>query len=237
MSTISWVPSSEACFDTVPPPAPAKNYVPDWYSSLCPVTANTFDYDFENNIQKTSVRNCMPFYDALTAGYVQETWCDIFVECDHQGNFKYTFSAPPDDVPPPMGLRPVASVTSFTHTYPIEFVWHQHWRPKTPKGWSSLVCHPLNRHDLPFVTTAGIIDSDVFYHSPAGQAPFYVKDGFSGIIPAGTPMYQIIPFKRDNWKSVAEKFDSKEEAVRRAKIKRHLVSSYARQFWQKKRYQ
>ena len=31
--------------------------------------------------------------------------------------------------------------------------------------------------------------------------PFFIKEGFTGLIPYGTPIVQIIPFKRDDWKS------------------------------------
>jgi hypothetical protein len=235
MSTISWIPSSEECAVAIPTPIPAKQVMPDWYTSICPVTANTYDYDPASDTVTSSLRNCMPFYDSLTTGYVQTTWCDVFINCTSDGQYKYS-SATGKYIPAPLGARTSPPVTSFLHTYPVEFVWYLHWRPKTPKGWSSLICHPLNRHDLPFVTTSGIIDSDLFYHSPSGELPFYVKEGFSGIIPAGTPMYQIIPFKRENWKSVAESFAKEEELKRIAKGKKHAVSSYARLFWVKKRY-
>jgi hypothetical protein len=31
--------------------------------------------------------------------------------------------------------------------------------------------------------------------------PFFVVKGFTGIIPAGTPYAQMLPFKRENWES------------------------------------
>ena len=29
--------------------------------------------------------------------------------------------------------------------------------------------------------------------------PFFLEKGFSGVIPAGTPYAQMIPFKREDW--------------------------------------
>jgi hypothetical protein len=29
--------------------------------------------------------------------------------------------------------------------------------------------------------------------------PFFLREGFSGVIPSGTPYAQIIPFKREDW--------------------------------------
>jgi hypothetical protein len=31
--------------------------------------------------------------------------------------------------------------------------------------------------------------------------PFFLIKGFTGVIPAGTPYAQLIPFKRENWES------------------------------------
>jgi hypothetical protein len=52
---------------------------------------------------------------------------------------------------------------------------------------------------LPFLTTSGIIDNDKV-HFP-GSMPFFVREGFTGVIPAGTPFVQMLPFKREDWES------------------------------------
>jgi hypothetical protein len=31
--------------------------------------------------------------------------------------------------------------------------------------------------------------------------PFFVVKGFTGVLPAGTPYAQMLPFKRENWES------------------------------------
>jgi hypothetical protein len=50
---------------------------------------------------------------------------------------------------------------------------------------------------------SAIVDSDTF--TPPGNYPFYLREDFEGIIPAGTPMFQIIPIKRDDWTSELNK--------------------------------
>jgi hypothetical protein len=109
--------------------------------------------------------------------------------------------------------------------------------PKLPKGWSALITSPNNRFDLPFRATTGIVDSDLFYGMSAGQGgnyPFYLNKGFEGIIPVGTPMYQIIPFKRENWKSTQLKYDEEDAIKKHTNIRRHFVSGYKKEYWQKK---
>ena len=56
---------------------------------------------------------------------------------------------------------------------------------------------PMNRFDLPFLNTTGIVDSDKVHL--LGSFPFFIIDGWEGVIPAGTPYLQILPFKREDW--------------------------------------
>ena len=115
----------------------------------------------------------------------------------------------------------------------IEFTWERHWAVLLPKGYSGLVVHPLNRIDLPFYTLSGIVDFDMYNHSKIGNLPFYLKKGFTGIIPKGTPMYQIIPIKRNDWIAKEEKFDAI-ESYKKYKVRASILHSYKKLFWQKK---
>jgi hypothetical protein len=59
--------------------------------------------------------------------------------------------------------------------------------------------HPTYRPDLPFYILPAIVDTDK--HPLIINFPFFIKEGFTGVIEFGTPMVQAIPFKRDNWES------------------------------------
>ena len=45
---------------------------------------------------------------------------------------------------------------------------------------------------------AGIIDLDEGMYN--GNIPFFINGNFTGVIDQGTPIAQIIPFKREDWK-------------------------------------
>ena len=77
-----------------------------------------------------------------------------------------------------------------------------------------MITHPLNRYDLPFITSSGIVDETVSW---AGTFSFWVKENFEGIIPYGTPMAQIIPFKRDSWEAILD--NTKAESIKQERIK------------------
>jgi hypothetical protein len=120
-------------------------------------------------------------------------------------------------------------------TIPLMFAWSALFGIGTDKADSVLVTHPLNRYDLPFVTTSGIIDSG--YNNKAGNIPFFIKEGFSGIIPKGTPIAQVIPFKRDKWKmEIGSEEDLNEQKKSSNKISRKFFDAYKNEFRQIKEY-
>jgi hypothetical protein len=69
-----------------------------------------------------------------------------------------------------------------------------------------------------------------------GQYPFYIDHNFEGIIPLGTPMFQMIPFKRDDWKSTIKEFNITEQKKKSYLSLREYWSVYKNHFWQKKKY-
>jgi hypothetical protein len=96
--------------------------------------------------------------------------------------------------------------------------------------------HPLNRVDLPFITISGIIDFDKSIHAPIGNIPFFIKKGFTGTIPAGTPMFQMIPFKREDWKSENQTY-SDIFWQKKLNERKGIADIYKKKVWQKKSYE
>lgn len=201
MKEIKFYPTSKDASLVVPEPKPSKQYLQEWYKNKKIFHGNKPIYE-DGRIKNTSIKACMPFYDAMSAGYIQETWCDIHIQVNVNGSIDYNFSG----FPQIMMHRENSSINMGDNFHKIEFIWHTAWLPKLPKGYSLLFTSP-NNFLLPFKTLSGIIDSDVFYHTYEGNIPFYLDINFSGIIPAGTPMYQMIPIKRDSWKRSIEKWD------------------------------
>jgi hypothetical protein len=85
------------------------------------------------------------------------------------------------------------------------FKWSGFWGIEAPKGYSLLFMHPLGRFDLPFYSFHGIVDGDK--HFPPMHIPFFLKNGFDGIIKKGTPYAQVIPIKRESWISKEKNFE------------------------------
>jgi hypothetical protein len=210
------------------PPAPAKTFVPDWYRKAERFIGGKMDLN-ESGVNK-DLKLCVPFLDALTSGYCIELPCDIYVKRNSTDVVFFWH-----EKPEPVEMRSKQMATTLPRPSGHDkdlYAWVSEWATITPDGYSALFTHPLNRFDLPFTTTSGIVDSDKYF--AAGQIPFFLKEGFEGVIEAGTPIVQIIPFKRDNWEN--ETLPYNEEFLTKTKysIQRLLFGGYKKLLWQKK---
>jgi hypothetical protein len=217
-------------------PKPATNHMPDWYKNQKIFSSNT------NNLLKArsedgvgTYKLCVPLVDTLTSGYYFVTPCDIIVKnsskTEYSPEVEWAVNWSPLDVQNPSLLG--------NFPYPIghckaSLRWITDWKIITPKGYSIWVTHPSQRFDLPFTTMNGFIDTDKFPNRL--YFPFFLKDGFVGIIPEGTPIAQIIPIKRDSWISEKALYKEGTEFVFENIMKINLIRGYKNKFWSKKEY-
>ena len=183
-NVIKFWPWDGAVEELIPAPVPAIKSISEAWKN--------FPRYLDKAETRQTVKHCMPFFDAMTSGYIFTLPTDVEISII-QGNPTAKYDYPVKiletrsrkEITPPIGY------------YPVHFSWQMWWGIKTPPGWSALVTQPVNHHDLPFHVTAGIVDYDV-YMQP-GNIGFFVIDGFEGVIPKGTPMFQVIPIKREEW--------------------------------------
>lgn len=199
---IIFYPKSKLIKEVVPPPG--KPVVPQWYKSISVYQSRDDRPNnkllVKNGSANYSIKSCMPFLDTLISGYTLNLWCDVQVRIEN--NTTYINWLNQDSELKPIESAPNPQIPSLSGFTPYSFSWVSHWGVKTPKGYSCLFTHPLNRSDLPFHTSSGIIDTDRW--GIWGTQPFSLVEGWEGVIEAGTPIAQIIPFKRHFWKSVLD---------------------------------
>lgn len=216
---ITFVPGTKEIEDSVMSPQPAKKFIPDWYKNI------------KAGRDIINVKKCIPFLDSMSSGYIQTTWCDINITEEEDG-VKVFFNSQV----PILGSRKTSDMPVDKSFHETEFVWHRPWSTILPDGYSALIAHPLNRVDLPFITISGIVDFDKSIHAPIGNIPFFIKKGFTGTIPAGTPMFQLIPFKREDWNSEDQSY-SDIFWQKKLNERKNLVDVYKKMVWQKKHYE
>jgi hypothetical protein len=209
---------------------PAKNHIPKWYKEI-PKWKNNQVFEIGKGLNHT-VKQCMPVFDSLTTGYMIVLPNDLYVK-NNNGLPFITWNAA--EFPPKSrdGVADLNLVPAGHH--PTEFIWQTGVSHAIPLGFSMLLTHPVNRYDLPFTTLTGIIDGG-FIMPATGNIPFYVKEGFEGVIPQGTPIAQLIPFRQENWLSKKTKGLVVLSNQHKTKSNSLISGWYKKTFWTRKKY-
>ena len=212
-------------------PKPSIKHIPEWYKK----TKTIANAGVASVYDEVTFKRCIPFVDSMTSGYIIELWSDIEIKIIN-GNYEIfwkdkEFNPMSFKTDNSIGLMPVPvgysnKVFSFNH----------HLYIKTPKNYSLLFTQPLNRFDLPFYAMSGIVDTDIEPMFPGGY-PLFIKEGFEGVIEKGTPILQVIPIKRDSWKSVRSKKTQNEGRLTFQKAGLYISSWYKKNAWSKKKYE
>lgn len=206
---------------------PMLSVLPEWYKQ-------TQRWVEDAGLQPNpypGVKNCLPFLDGLTSGYALVLTEDIFVEQTPDGpvvRFAVPRKFPPVQNRPPHATDPMPVPLGYSKEH---FLWVKQVAVEAPDGYSILYTHPLNRFDLPFLTVSAIVDD---YPMPGANISFFLKEGFEGVISAGTPVAQLIPFKREDWKAVKDKkmYERSNENIKSTETL--LGGYYRKNFWRKK---
>ena len=214
----------ESCYEAYPDVmVPAKTMVPSWYKNQKP----------DKGIDK-SFKRCVPFLDAITSGYLVKLPMDMYVEQREKGPYiswpqentqliGFRLNDSIDNIPAPIGYNS----DSFYWKFPASF--------QIPIGYSALVTQPLNRFDLPFFSFSVVIDGG-YTLVPDANMSFYLKEGFEGIIPQGTPIAQIIPIKNESWNAKNTKGIKEEGQKSRSRSTLVYSNWYKNTWWTKKDY-
>jgi hypothetical protein len=216
------------------PPKPAKNAIPEWYKNTSPYIDSSKIIDKEGGTTST-IKKCMPVFDAITSGYVLYTQVDVQVtQKKENGELFKEFKWPSQN---PIDFHPIsqASLHPKRNEYSY-FKWINPYLVTTPAGYSTLFLPPLHNPNSIFTILEGIVDTDIF-KSPVSLPFTFNNQDWEGIIPAGTPMAQVIPIKRDIWQhSFGSKKEIKEMEIITAKLRSVFFNKYKNLFWQKKEY-
>lgn len=230
--TITFINYTPKRYEQENTPVPIIKTLPNWYKDI----PRYFEEDSNNSDRVSTLKNCVPFFDSMTSGYCLLTPCDIeFYQEDGLPKVKVLNNQFKDFVGIRGPMSPFHNPGGYSSHH---FHWYPGWAVKLPDGYSGLYVTPLNRFELPFIVASGIIDNDKM--SLNGQIPFFLLEGFSGIIKKGTPFVQIIPIKRENWNSDVKLFTVKEvidqNQAGTKKYREPKNNGYRNNEWQRKSY-
>ena len=225
-----------------PAPEPAAKNIPTWYKKL----ESFYDNNTTpvNGHQQITVKRCVAFLDMLSSGYIIKTPFDIYIDT--------TGDTPQFDIPETMkvfvslgnkalvgshDLKQVAGYPFDTEKY-IEHLFRVNviWVVETNPGYSTLFIQPQHQEVSPLSAISAVIDTDTYPSD--GLMSFLVKKNFKGIVPKGTPLLQIIPFKREEYESEYIETQEKVSQIKNILLQVRSVfnSGYKKFLWHKKSY-
>lgn len=220
-----WVVSHAA------PPLSASRFIPEWYR----LSDRKVHDPAVREKPYSDVKMCVPYLDGLMSGYMITTPADLMVvkeknEYRMYCEFDYPFIEYRGHQPTLKRMpRPAGHDKR-------QWAWKLLWGVKTPPGWSTLYIHPMGRWDLPFSVPGAVVDTDNFYLP--GNIPTFFKKDFTGLIPAGTPIIQIIPFKRAEWETeVMPALNEVNDAFYKELRGTPKGGAYKKNYWVRKKYQ
>jgi hypothetical protein len=202
MKNIKFTVSGEMWKDWITEPVPAVAAMPQWYKDMESFAGKKELVVSERKTNQTAKR-CIPLREGMTAGYYITTPADMIVTVNAEtGDSSFTWLTYTDllTAHDPFQIEGFPITSEFTA---IPFKFYNPYLITTPPGYSCLFISPLLRPDIPFYTLPAVVDTDK--HDVPIHLPFFLRKDFEGLVPKGTPMVQVIPFKRDDWKMELEK--------------------------------
>jgi hypothetical protein len=174
----------------IPSPVSSIRMTPDYFKPIKPQSS-------EHPISGT-VKRCVPFLDALSAGFIIPMWCDVYVLA-RNGELSIDF---PPNFPQAETLGTHSSVQIPKHPLSnkpygnMPMKWINPWVIETEPGVSCIFTPPLNHMETRFKLLDGVVDTDTYYNNI--NFPFLWTGGDGEFfIAKGTPLVQVIPFRRE----------------------------------------
>jgi len=215
-------------------PLPASKLLPTWYkdNQILGDMGKENQLNITANLTNGTFKKCVPILDALGLGYIIETQYDVLLK--HADN-NWDLSWKTQETV----FEPHAEHTQNIETpygyYPRVAKYMYNRIPITPKGYSSLIISPIGYNKLPFKAVAGVVDTDT--NISAFALPVWISKNHKGIVKHGTPLAQVIPFKRDNWEMVSDYFKDNDYYIQEQNsFGRFAINHYANKIWQKKKF-
>lgn len=213
-------------------PKPASYLVPDWYKSMPSYLEGNEKKPSGDGNTLATIKRCMPVFDSIVAGYLLFTPVDVWVSQKDENPWYEWPSFNPIQFHPVEQAPEHPSRNGHKVSYPK---WINPWAIKTDPGYSVYFVQPLHRESV-FTILPAVVDTDQ-YNAPV-NFPFVLNDvTYEGLIPAGTPMAQVIPFRRESWTmSLGDSGEFQDQNNTTIKLRTKLFDSYKSQFRQPKEY-
>jgi hypothetical protein len=235
MPKIKFVYLDKYFYDVCERPRPSSAHIPKWFKEMPQYFDGSDslkirpDYGYTSN---ASAKKCTPMLDGITGGYTVPLWSDVYIRQGSSGpeimwrveKDVFALHGPSSEkVGPPLGFG--NKVFKYLTWFRIE----------TPPGYSTIIRPPAGHYDLPFQVIPAIVDTDKSIID--SNLPLWVRDGFEGIVEKGTPIAQVIPFKRESWSSEFSWIDYNTFISEKDKgFNSTIRNNYIKNIWSRKKF-
>jgi hypothetical protein len=188
------------------PVKPAKDFLPEAWSKV--QKSDIREWDPQKNESHITIKNCPAVTEWMQQGYIIPAWCDIECMIDHEnGRYGIRYS---NENSKARGHTEPQFKPLLDHATPVQFSFKldNPWSISTKPGWS-IQWMPLFYHDLPFQALPGILDPD----TQVNDQPINIvaKGTQSFLIKMGTPIVQVVPFKRSEIHGISREMKFKDD--------------------------
>jgi hypothetical protein len=226
----------------IPHPTPAGRSFPDWYKKM-PTNSgagyeNKEKLDMFSNFGRLhggmTVKKCLPVRDMIGAGYIIPLWADLAVDCYRESEqLQFNWLGQTNQVETHAKFQvqgsPLEKMCWGNSAFKLVSPWFIH----TAGGYSSLILPPAY-HESPLSILPAVVDTDSYHEV---NFPFqYTGPSGKHVIPRGTPVAQVIPFRRDEHNMVVAALPSFELQEHKARVASYMGGMYRKLFHAKKTY-
>jgi hypothetical protein len=210
----------------IPDPRPAVKLLPEYFKKLKP--------QVNSHPSSGTAKRCVPFLDALSSGFIIPLWSDVFVHASN-GELKIDF---PENFPLKQSLGHHSFDQIEGHPYSntsygkFPMKWINPWLIKTEENVSCLFTSPFNHLERRFKIFDGCVDTDTYYNHI--NLPFIWTGGDGQfLIQKGTPLVQVIPFRREAVELEISDCDELKIKNTTAILGTKIKDGYRDEFWHK----
>ncbi len=228
---INFIPKNEFVIEYTDKPEPMVKNLPAWWRKVHPYVGG--EKIVTRGQYNETVKKCPGILDLLSTGYLLKTPCDIYIDATGPKLTWQVHEAHKESVT--VHSQEQVEGWDFDKNDWMEDIFRIHpmWVVTTPKGYSTLFVQPSFHTSLPFEIVPAIIDTDMYPSD--GPFSMRIKRGYKGIIEAGTPLVQCIPYRREEWEAnVLEKPDLKVLNSIPWKLRHKFGGAYKKLMWEKK---
>jgi hypothetical protein len=238
MPTIKFNYFTEYGYEVCEHPEPAQNFIPEWHKNMpsygpTPIEPSGQSLSIYEHGSNASAKKCMPMLDGISGGYIVPLWSDVHIKQTPNGPYVTWMtdmdvfslhSSPNIGMPAPRGFHPMV----------MKYI--TYFRIETPSGYSTMIRPPAGHHDSPIQVIPATVDTDKSVID--SNFPCWIATDFEGVVKKGAPIAQLIPFKRENWKSSVEQIDSNKFMYQMNKgFLSTIKNNYVDNYWSRKKYE